>query len=37
MSLKTRPWTEEEELIRKALRYAENKNTAEDIFDKLED
>lgn len=37
MSLKTRPWTEEEAFIRKALRYAENRSTAQDIFDKLDD
>ncbi len=37
MSLKTRPWTEEEALIRKALRYAENRSGVQDILDKLED
>lgn len=37
MTLETRPWTEEEAFIRKALRYAENRSTAQDIFNKLED
>ena len=37
MSLKTRPWTEEEALIRQALRYAEKRSDALEILNKLED
>lgn len=37
MTLETRPWTEEEALIRRYLRNAKNKSAAEELFDKLED
>lgn len=37
MVLKTVPWSEEEELIREALRYAEKRSDVQDILDKLDD